>query len=124
MSDFHGSMKMKGGTRVQLSPEQARAMWKDVEATRKARAAKLPDEKAALDAMCEAYHRLHELGWRDATYCPKDGSGFAVIEAGSTGIHHCTYSGEWPNGTWLVHGDDDLWPSKPILFRLYPEVSP
>lgn len=70
--------------------------------------------------MHDAYTRLTELGWWDASYCPKDGSHFQAIEAGSTGIHDCAYWGAWPTGGWNIF-DGDVWPSRPILFKLYPE---
>lgn len=81
-------------------------------------AARMPDDKAALDQMQDAYTRLKKLGWRDAIYCPKDGTEFDVIEAGSTGIFPCHYEGDWPNGCWWVSDGGDLWPSRPILYRL------
>ena len=40
--------------------------------------------KTALRMMCDAYQRLKDFGWNDAIYCPKDGSIFDVIEAGSS----------------------------------------
>lgn len=85
------------------------------------RAERMPDEKAALLAMVAAHTRLGELGWRNAMYCPKDGSSFQVIEPGSSGIHRAHYEGEWPKGTWWVEDGGDLWPSRPCLFKLYPE---
>lgn len=96
------------------------AIWTRVEAEKQKRAADMPDEKAALLAMHQAWQRLKELGWREAMYCPKDGSKFQVIEAGSTGIHECFYSGEWPKGHYNIADAGDLWPSHPILFKLYP----
>lgn len=71
-------------------------------------------------AIWEAVNALKRLGWRDAVYCPKDGSPFDAIEAGSTGIHRCHYFGEWPNGHYFVEEAGDLWPSRPILFRPCP----
>ena len=88
------------------------------------RAVKLPDEQSALNAMFEAYDRLREFGWREACYCPKDGTPFQAIEAGSTGIFDCTYQGEWPTGSYWIADGGDLWPSTPILFRPYPEKEP
>lgn len=90
----------------------------DAEAKEAKRATDMPDDKSALTAMFQAYQRLRELGWREAMYCPKDGSTFEVIEAGSAGIHFCTYSGEWPTGSYWLQSAGDLWPSNPILFRL------
>jgi hypothetical protein len=79
-----------------------------------------PEEKAALDAMWQQYDALRKLGWRDAIYCPKDGSVFLSISAGSTGIHECHYDGEWPKGTWWVHDGGNLWPARPILWKPLP----
>jgi len=103
-----------------LSRAEATAIWEAAEAAKADREKRMPDEKAALHALMEAHTRLKELGWRDAIYCPKDGSHFQAIEAGSTGVHDCNYQGEWPKGTWWVY-DGDIWPSRPILFKLYPE---
>jgi hypothetical protein len=77
----------------------------------------MPDERAAIRLMNAAFDRLKRLGWREAVYCPKDGSSFDAIEAGSTGIHSCHYEGEWPTGRWWVAADGDLYPSRPILYR-------
>jgi len=82
------------------------------------RAALMPDEESAIQMFFDAWQRLKELGWREACYCPKDGSSFEVIEAGSTGIHPCYYSGEWPTGTYWVGDDLDISPSHPVLFRV------
>lgn len=122
-SDYHGSMRMADGSRVALSADEAKALWDSIEKRGAERAAKLPDEKTAIGAMFEAYDRLRELGWRDATYCPKDGSHFQVIENGSTGIFDCSYHGEWPDGYWMTYDEHDCYPSSqgPALFKLYPE---
>jgi hypothetical protein len=50
-------------------------------------------------------------------YCPKDGSEFEVLEAGSTGIHRCVYQGEWPTGRYWILADGDMSPSEPVLYR-------
>ena len=87
------------------------------------RVAHMPDETAALRTMFNAWLRLKELGWREAMYCPKDGSHFKAIEAGNTGIHDCNYTGDWPKGSWWIYdGDGDVWPSRPILFCPYSEA--
>lgn len=113
-----GHVTMADGTHKPLSAEEAQALWEQVEASRARRLAAMPDERAALNTLMDAYTRLKELGWREAIYCPKDGTEFEVIEAGSTGIHRCHYDGEWPNGSWWISAGGDLWPSRPILFRL------
>ena len=75
-------------------------------------------ESAAIKQLFEAYQALKLLGWNDAMYCPKDGTWFDAIEVGSTGIHECQYQGTWPTGTWWIAQDGDLWPSRPVLFRV------
>lgn len=108
----------QGGFRHEpLTKSEADAIWAECEARKEKRQEDMPTEKDAINAMFEAYQRLKELGWGDAIYCPKDGSVFHIIEAGSTGIHDCSYDGEWPKGTWWVHSEGDLWPSRPILFK-------
>lgn len=101
---------------IQLTKDEAEALWQVAKAQQAERAEKIPDVEAALNLLTQCYHRLKELGWREAMYCPKDGSLFQVIEAGSSGIHECVYHGEWPNGWWIT-GDGDMWPSHPILWR-------
>ncbi len=111
-----------GGFRHEpLTRAEGETLWARCEAAREKRAADMPDEQAALNVFGQAHERLRELGWREAIYCPKDGSSFQVIEPGSTGIHRAHYSGEWPKGSWWVEDEGDLWPSRPCLFKLYPE---
>ena len=100
-----------------LTRAEADAIIKACDEARDKRAADMPDEQAAINAMFQAYQRLKELGWREAIYCPKDGTSFDAIEPGSTGIHTCSYSGKWPKGSWWVHNAGDLWPSRPCLFK-------
>lgn len=100
-----------------LTRAEAEALLTAVKQAEEQRAANMPNEETALAVLFDAFIRLKELGWREAIYCPKDGSPFLAIEAGSTGIHECRYQGEWPSGSWWVSGDGDLWPSRPILFK-------
>lgn len=100
-----------------LRASEANKLLAEIEKRDDARRKSMPDEAAAIDMFFEAYLRLKELGWRDAVYCPKDGSIFVVIEAGGTGQHRCYYEGEWPSGSWWVVGDGDLYPSRPVLFK-------
>lgn len=86
-----------------------------------ARSALLPTEQDAINMIAECHTRLKELGWNDAIYCPKDGSEFDAIEVGSTGIHKCHYTGEWPNGHWWIADESDVWPSRPIMYRVSEE---
>jgi hypothetical protein len=80
----------------------------------------ISDELKLLSQIANAYHELYKFGWQDAVYCPKDGSVFLAIEAGSTGIHECTYDGKWPDGKWWIHEEFDMYPSKPILWKPKP----
>lgn len=112
--DEHGFVKHR---HEPLTRAEADALWAAVEADKKKRHELMPDEKSAIEMMFSAWQRLKELGWNDAIYCPKDGSEFDAIEAGSTGIHNCNYIGEWPTGHFLLFDGHDVWPSRPILFR-------
>lgn len=104
-----------------ITGEVAAELLAQAKAAKEARATEMPTDADALATLNRAHQRLKELGWRDATYCPKDGTIFHAIEAGSSGIHDCYYSGEWPKGSWWIEADGDAWPSRPILFRLYGE---
>lgn len=103
-----------------LTRAEADALMAESDRVKAQRTANMPDERAALTVLFDAYQRLRELGWNNAIYCPKDGTPFLAIEAGSTGIHECSYEGEWPTGSWWIHADGDLWPSRPILFKVKP----
>lgn len=72
---------------------------------------------ASLLKIQEAYRELKAQGWADAIYCPKDGSVFLSIEAGSVGVHDTVYVGDWPDGSWFIQAGGDLWPSRPILWK-------
>lgn len=104
-----------------LTRSEADTIWARCQLAHEDRVARMPDEKSALNTMHDAYTRLKDMGWNDAIYCPKDGSTFEIIECGSTGIFRAHYHGEWPNGSWWAEDGGDLWPSRPVLFRLLPE---
>ena len=112
----------QGGFRHEpLYADEAAALMKLVKEDEARIAALMPDEASALRMMTDAFYRLKDFGWREAIYCPKDGSSFEVVEAGSSGIHRAHYSGEWPRGTWWIEAEGDLCPSHPVLHRLFPE---
>jgi len=93
---FSGHKTMVDGSHVPLTHDEAKALWEAMEAARAALAARLPHTAAALNAICGGKQRLRELGWRDGSYCPKDGTDFAAIEFGSTGIFTGHFPGKWP----------------------------
>lgn len=96
-----------------LMRTEAEALWAKCEAEDTRRRELMPDEASAN----RTWIRLKEHGWREACYCPKDGSEFEVIEAGSTGYHRCIYEGEWPTGRYWIVEPGDMSPSRPVLFR-------
>ena len=96
---------------------EAAALWAQCEEADARRKERLPDEASAIKALFDAYTRLKDFGWNDAVYCPKDGTVFKVIEAGSTGKHDCIYEGKWPTGSWWILSDGDMSPSRPALFK-------
>lgn len=106
---------------MELSDKKFNEILAEHEEEKAKRAAEMPTEKEALQVLQKAYTRLKELGFKDAIYCPKDGTTFDAIDANSTGIHDCFYSGEWPDGRWWIFEEGDQWPSRPILYRKKPE---
>lgn len=118
--EWQGWKTMRDGSRVPMKPGEAEALILHVEAEEAKRKSDYPTEKDARREMFRAWLRLKDFGWREAEYCPKDGSPFDVIEADSSGVHRCHYSGEWPRGQYWISSEGDLWPSRPILFRLDP----
>lgn len=105
---YHEPLTRAEGEKILAAAEAAEAK----------RAADMPTEKDAIEAMWSAYQRLKELGWNEAIYCPKDGTPFDAIEPGSTGIFRTHYSGEWPKGSWWAEDAGDLWPARPCLYRV------
>lgn len=78
--------------------EQAEAIFAEIKRTDAEREAAMPDTHAALHQASVGRGRLRKLGWSDGIYCPKDGTKFALVEWGSTGVHAGFYTGEWPEG--------------------------
>lgn len=112
LSDGHGGFRHEPLTRA-----EADALIAHCESEDQRRRALMPDERSAIRMMMDAHTRLTDMGWKDAIYCPKDGTVFEVIEPGSTGIFKCQYDGEWPKGSWWILEDADMSPSRPVLFR-------
>ena len=112
-----GHKTFHDGHHEPLRKREADELMAAVDTAKARRAEQMPNDQSAIHALFEAWLRLKELGWNDAQYCPKDGSLFDAIEAGSTGIHRCRYDGQWPTGYYWIVGDDDLYPSRPVLFR-------
>ena len=110
-SDGHGGFRHEPLTR-----EEADEIWKRVEEAKAKRAADMPTEEDAARAMCEAHHRLKELGWREFCYAPVDRP-LRLIEPGSSGIHEGTANGEWPRLSFCIFHEGDQWPSHPCLFK-------
>lgn len=102
---------------VEKTESIATNVMREIERSEKKMAEIMPTEKDALHLMFAAYERLKDFGFNNSCYCPKDGSVFDCIEAGSTGIHKCVYKGEWPNGKYWILDQGDMWPSRPILYR-------
>lgn len=121
---YFGHMTMADGSHVPLTEAGAKALWEATERAQAKAEADFPDEQTALREISRAMQRLRDFRWRDGIYCPKDGSEFEVIEAGSTGIFRCRYDGEWPDGMWMTFADGDVYPSSrpPLMYRHLPEA--
>lgn len=78
--------------------EQIASLFAAFERTDAEREAAMPDTQAALHHASVGKERLRKLGWSEGIYCPKDGTKFALVEWGSTGVHAGHYMGKWPDG--------------------------
>ena len=96
--DIVGHITMGDGSRVPLTRAEGDAIMKQVEANEARKSEQMPTSKEAVATMYDAYDRLRQLGWNPGSYCPKDGTRFAIIEHGSTGVFTGSYFGEWPSG--------------------------
>lgn len=72
----------------------------------------------AMEKTHDLVSELQRDGWRSVDYCPKDGSVFLAWSPLVRGPYRCRYDGEWPNGRWWAMMDGDLWPDRPVLFKL------
>ena len=98
-----------------LRKNEADAIMASVEAATRRRAELMPTEQDAVRMMCEAHHRLKELGWRETMYGPT-GEVVQVVEPGSSGIHEAVRHEPWPEKTWWS-ADAEMWPMAPCLFK-------
>lgn len=115
-NEIVGHKTMLDGTHVPLARGEAREIWQRVTAADAERRTRMPDSMSALHALHDALTRLKDEGWSEGCYCPKDGSEFAVIQYGSTGIFSGFYSGKWPDGhvmscDFITHPSGLLWKS-------------
>jgi len=117
----HKTIRNEDGTfrREPIYESEAAELIAQIEAAEAKRNELMPDEQAAIRMMMDAHTRLQDFGWKDAIFCPKDGSVFKVLETGSTGKHDCIYQGEWPDGSWWIVADGDMFPSRPVLFKAH-----
>jgi hypothetical protein len=60
--EYHGSMTMSDGTRVDLSADDAKRLWDEMTRKQTERAERMPDTYSALAALSSAESRLRELG--------------------------------------------------------------
>lgn len=104
MSGYHGHATKVDGSHVALTEDEAGTLWDACDRIEVQAAADMPDTFAAVGALFRARERLKRLGWREGIYCPKDGSEFAFIQYGSTGIFVGHYQGKWPDGD-INNGD-------------------
>lgn len=95
---YSGHVTMSDGTHVQLPPGEAEKIIEAIRQNDALQAERMPTSADALRLLCDARERLRRLGWRDGMYCPKDGTEFAAVEYGSTGIFTATMTENWPNG--------------------------
>lgn len=101
--------------------DEDKARWRAAEGAKKKAAQDMPATADALRTMHRGRQRLCALGWKDAHYCPKDGTFFAVIVYGSTGIFEACYNGDRPDGR--VNCRDYLTHPHGMLFKPLADLS-
>jgi hypothetical protein len=111
-NEFHGSMTMSDGSRRDLTAEEAKSLWEQMERAQAKRAAEMPDTHATLSALVSAGSRMRELGWHDSRYCPHDDTIFAVCEIGSTGIWTAHFA-----GAYIHYGDSVTSPGSHMFWK-------
>ena len=106
-----------------LTRAEGDALWKRAEDSKRARAERYPTEEDAVRGLWDAWYRLKELGWQEATYAAPDRKLKRTVSIGSTGIHdaYCETRSSHPIslGKWWWHPSDDgdMWPHEPILYK-------
>jgi hypothetical protein len=104
-----------------ITGEAAAAIWEAIERQNAADEAAMPDTIAAMIALQRARERLQKLGWREGIYCPKDGSSFAIIQYGSTGIFDAAYVGDWPTGSvWIA---DETCAPQGVMWKAFDKLT-
>jgi hypothetical protein len=94
---------------------EAQKIFQEIRRKESERALKMPEEKDAIMQIFEGVKRLEDLGWGNSIYAPKDRTFFKAIEAGSCGIARTNRDDK---GRFWAYEAGDIWPSKPILFKL------
>lgn len=115
--DYHGHLTREDGSHVPLTKAGAQSLWDEVMRQKAERAKVYPTETECLRVMSDIRARLSDMGWKNAIYCPKDGTVFDAIEFGCTTIFDCWYDGDWPNGRWWMSDGSDIWPTRPVAYR-------
>lgn len=87
-------------------------LLRTAEEQKAARAAQLPTHQDCIRLMIQIRLRLEELGWRSASYAPKDRP-FEAIVAGYGGPSEC----QWLGSGFFIADGGDLWPAQPFYFR-------
>lgn len=115
---------MMGFRHEPLTRKEADALWEASETAKARRAADMPTEQDAVSAMWQAWYRLKELGWKEATYAhdlKQEGLESLLIESGSSGIHRGYYHRTNGNDVWWIGPEGD--PSHPCLVKPVPSDS-
>lgn len=99
---YYGHTTHLDGSHTPLTEEVAKALWDASERKAAERMERYPDALAAIAGLCDAREALRAHGWSDGIYCPKDGSEFAIMQFGSSGIFPARYDGKWPDGTLMM----------------------
>jgi hypothetical protein len=115
----HKTFYEKGSFRHEpLTRIEADKLLANAKAEKEKRAADMPTEKDAVNALWSAHYRLKELGWNDPRFAhelKKEGLEAQLIELGSSGIHVGSY--HKTNGRDVWWSGEEGYPIHPVLVK-------
>lgn len=85
-------------------------LFASIQATIAKRAADMPTEENAMAAMQGAFDRLKDLGWKEAMYCPKDGTLLDARRRRSVALPACAVQAHGPEARNAIRRTDMIGP--------------
>ena len=106
----------------QYTEDEPENPWGDLrqhweESAKKERPDRMKNAHRVMVEIARLTNEMRTDGWKEVSYCPKDGSMFWAWDPLCSLPYKCSYRGVWPDGKWDAYCDGDIWPSRPVLFK-------